>query len=86
MLGAPGKFDSEQEKLPVRVTNGAKTPDFPKVVSCVPLMVHVPPGWAHFVQPLGASAAAKAVLAKPNASKPTKGDLIRITFVSYLLI
>ncbi|HEX5126089.1 MAG TPA: hypothetical protein VFW00_05045 [Rhodocyclaceae bacterium] len=44
LLGAPGKFDSEHEKLPVRVTYGANTPALPMVVSCVPLMVHVPPG------------------------------------------
>ncbi|HEX5126172.1 MAG TPA: hypothetical protein VFW00_05490 [Rhodocyclaceae bacterium] len=70
LLGAPGKLASEQVKLPVLVTFGANTPDLPMVVSCVPLMVQVPPGCAHLVQPDGASAAAKAPLDKTSASAP----------------
>ena len=70
MLGAPGKLASEHAKLPVRVTLGANTPLLPSVVSCVPVIVHVAPGWAHLVQPEGASAAAKTLLDSASANAP----------------
>ncbi|HEX5125585.1 MAG TPA: hypothetical protein VFW00_02485 [Rhodocyclaceae bacterium] len=65
-----------QLKFPVRVTKGANTPDLPKVVSWVPLMVQVPPGCAHFVQPEGASAAAKALPANAIVMAPIKAPNI----------
>jgi len=59
----------EQVKLPVRVTFGANTPAFPRVVAWVPLMLQVLPTFAHFVHPDGASLAACAVVSKSIAAR-----------------
>jgi len=67
LLGAPGKFVSAQAKLPVKVWY-ANTPARPIAAWCVPLMVQVAPGWAHLVQPDGASAACARPV-KPVARK-----------------
>jgi hypothetical protein len=69
-FGAPGKLAVEQAKLPVRTTVGANTPDLPSVVWWVPLMLQVPPGWAHLTQPEGASAAACAPPTSAQANTP----------------
>jgi hypothetical protein len=78
LLGAPGKLANEHVKLPVLVTLGANTPALPMVVTCVPLIVQVAPGWAHLVQPEGASEAAKTLLDRARANTPDK----KLSFIS----